>query len=231
MVATKKASKPLSCLVTGFDPFGNNASNPSQTLAEAIDGRTLGRRLPEATITGLVLPTCCQDSWKKLNSELKRLTRLGAPPDLLLLLGLDEGARRVNLERFALNVRDYRIKDNQGHLWDGDPIEKRSPAGLKTSLDLSKLGQSLSLKKLPHNVSNHAGTFVCNDIYFRALSHRERFGSPSQVLFVHVPLPANYHATVSQAASSRKNKVSEQAGFDLLLQAVTEVIVASLRQL
>ena len=41
-----------SVLVTGFEPFGDNARNPSQEIARALDGRTIAGR----KIIGAVLP-------------------------------------------------------------------------------------------------------------------------------------------------------------------------------
>ena len=44
-------SEPV-ILVTGFEPFGSHAVNPSQELAKLLDGRRIGR----CAVAGMVLP-------------------------------------------------------------------------------------------------------------------------------------------------------------------------------
>lgn len=197
----KPAKKPLAggerCLITGFDGFGGRPNNPSQEIVE---------RLPEllkvsgasVSLETMVLETC-EQTWSTLKARLKGSS-------VLIMTGVAAKRNVVSIERFALNIRDYRIKDNHGHQFQGTPIESKGPEALVTTVDLLRLEKYLEKKGFPCEISNHAGTFICNDIYYRALHYRQMNGGPARVLFVHLPMPGRYTRTLlnSKKASLQK---------------------------
>src|SRR4029450_7488067 len=87
-------------LVTGFEPFGGDAANPSRDVAKALDGRP-GR---DTTVRAVVLPVQHEEARAALLPAL-------AEPGLraAVMLGLSGGRMRVALERAALNVMDFHL--------------------------------------------------------------------------------------------------------------------------
>ncbi|MFX4485951.1 hypothetical protein ABTA87_20610, partial [Acinetobacter baumannii] len=93
------------------------------------------------------------------------------------------------------NVRDYAIKDNSGHRYDGESIED-GPLALKTEAPIYDFRKKLQSGGFPAVISNHAGTFVCNDIYYRSLFYQLKHGGPDLIVFLHVPRLAKFRKTV-----------------------------------
>ena len=246
-------SAPYKVVVTGFNSFGKNLENPSGLTAAGLPSMLeFGGKTVE--IEGLLLDTCCKQSWagvKKAlagssgssrSSRARSITSARSPrgsqsklPTILILMGLAANRDALNLERLALNVRDYPIKDNHGHQYDGEEVQP-GPLALETDYPLHGLRKKLLSKGFPSIISNHAGTFVCNDLYYQCLAFQEKYGSPDLVLFVHVP-KANVFA---QSVRDHGNKrLTESLGtkprrtkqIELLKQSIVEVIKFSVEHL
>lgn len=192
---TTSKQKIRTVLVTGFDPFGKNVRNPSQQIVEALEEAPFPTGRFNLQIA--VLSTCCQE-WKRLKRYLDKFK-----PEVLVLSGLANGRKRISLERFALNIRDYRIKDNRGHQFVGLPIEKSGPEAYQSRVALVRLNQDLNSAGYPCEVSNYAGSFICNELYYRSLHYSQLKGYPKLVLFVHVPSAQAYARTLRKKSRKR----------------------------
>lgn len=148
---------PASVLVTGFDPFGGSPVNPSWQAVHALDGRVLaGRR-----VVGAELPTVFGASRRRLEALMEEHR-----PELVVCTGQAGGRGAVSLERVAINVNDARIPDNTGAKPVDTPIEPDGPAAYFTSLPIKAMLQELLLGGVRAEVSQTAGTFVCNHVFY-----------------------------------------------------------------
>ena len=180
----------MQLIVTGFEKFAEFTYNPSQLAVEALpEMLTLANGESAVPIIRLVLSACCERAWDAL---VPVLTRQPGTPTVVILTGLASRRDRINLERFALNIKDYRIPDNDGHQPEDEPIDSSGPEAIRTKLPLPSMASRLNDLDYLCMVSNHAGTFLCNEIYYRCLRTLELSGSPSTALFVHLPLPESY---------------------------------------
>jgi pyrrolidone-carboxylate peptidase len=102
---------------------------------------------------------------------------------------------RVCLERFALNARAYRIDDNKGHRWQEEYIDHKAPDALRCKLPLKQMVEELEANGISADISNYAGTFVCNETYFRAMQKWQQQPNCKGIIFVHVPQPIDYVGT------------------------------------
>jgi pyroglutamyl-peptidase len=210
--------------VAGFDAFDNLDSNPSQIVVEALGSSIkLPGRKGEVLLDTLVLPTCCNKAWGKLK---RKLDGNRDAFDAVILTGVAAKREKISLERFALNIRDYRIKDNGGHQYLDELIEKGAPDALKTGLSLAAMSKALAQNGVLCEVSNHAGTFICNEVYFKCLRYQEKQANPAKVLFVHLPLPRTYSKSL-KAAKLAKSEAKGQ-GITKMLNAVEQIIALSL---
>lgn len=163
-------------LVTGFDPFGGEAVNPSQRIAQALDGEVVaGHR-----IVGAILPTEFGAAPAALEELIARHR-----PALVLALGQAGGREGISLERVAVNLIDARIPDNAGSQPVDMPIVENAANAYFSTLPIKAMLQRLRDAGIPASLSQTAGTFVCNQVFY-ALMHvlrrrRARGG------FVHVP--------------------------------------------
>lgn len=179
-------------LITGFDAFDSADVNPSQQAVERLDVRLLRDAGVEAGVH--VLRTCCNEAWLKVQAEVSAMAA-GGEEFAVVLTGFAGNRDRICLERFALNTRAYRIDDNNGHKWQEEHIDENAPDALRCKLPLFELAESLNSSGFAADISNYAGTFVCNETYFRAMQKWHDKPECKGVLFVHIPHPIDYVGT------------------------------------
>lgn len=144
-------------LVTGFDPFGGQPVNPSWQAVAALHGsRIVGRR-----VVGAQLPTVFGQSVKALRDLMCQHR-----PTLVLCTGQAGGRAAISLERIAINVDDARIPDNRGAQPVDVAVVPSGPAAYFTQLPIKAMLRSLLDAGINAEVSQTAGTFVCNHVFY-----------------------------------------------------------------
>ncbi len=171
------ASTRPTILLTGFEPFDGDDSNPSQAIVRALDGQTVaGHR-----IVGQELPVAFGESLRVLRLALRR-----ARPVLVVCLGQAGGRDAISLERVAINVDDARIPDNTGAQPIDTPVVARGPTAYFSTLPIKAMTRAVASAGIPAAVSQTAGTFVCNHVFYGLMQAlRRRPGVRGG--FVHVP--------------------------------------------
>jgi pyroglutamyl-peptidase len=172
-------------LVTGFEPFGGDERNPSQEIVHALDGRVIAGR----HVVASVLPCAFAESLKRLRALLRR-----HGPQLVICLGLAGGRQEITPERVAINVDDARIADNAGAQPIDKPIVRVGPAAYWSTLPVKAIVAALKRRGIPASVSQTAGTFVCNHVFY-GLMHELRRKRSVRGGFIHVPWPADWKRT------------------------------------
>lgn len=173
---TKTARTPI--LVTGFEPFGGESVNPSALVAQALHGRTIDG----VPVLGAVLPCVFGAALDALNAALERHR-----PQLVLALGQAAGRSALSLERVAINVDDARIPDNAGAQPVDKPVVAKGPNAHFTTLPVKAMVAALRDAGHPAELSNSAGTFVCNHVFY-GLQHALRRRRAARSGFMHLPL-------------------------------------------
>ena len=157
-------------LVTAFEPFGGNDTNISHKVLDAI----------QADVARLLLPVSFRRAPEVLNEAIGQFY-----PDVIISMGQAAEGDKIRLERLAINMMDSSKGDNDGYVPDEEIICSEAPLALKTALPVKPLCADCINDGLPTVVSNSAGLYVCNRIYFEALRHM-----PNS-LFVHIPKNMN----------------------------------------
>lgn len=165
-------------LVTGFEPFGGQSLNPSWEVARALHGLTI----QGAQVTALQLPCVFSQALPTLQQALATHHL----PDIVLALGQAEGRCDFSVERVAINVMDARIPDNAGAQPIDVPVIDGGPAAYFSTLPIKSMVAGLKAAGFPASVSQTAGTFVCNQVFY-ALQHMLA-GQGVHSGFVHLPL-------------------------------------------
>jgi pyroglutamyl-peptidase len=142
-------------LVTGFEPFGGETINPSweavAQLAEEWPGLVRTAQLP--CVFGAAIPA--------LRAAIDEHR-----PDLVLCVGQAGGRPALTPERVAINVDDARIPDNAGNQPVDQPVVPGGPAAYFTGLPVKACVSELRAAGIPASVSQTAGTFVCNHVFY-----------------------------------------------------------------
>lgn len=172
--------KPIrTVLLTGFDPFGGDAVNPSWLAVERLRGEILaGHRIETAQ-----LPTAFERAPRALRAAIRRHR-----PALVLCIGQAGGRSAISFERVAINVIDARIPDNDGAQPVDVPVVRNGPAAYFSTLPIKSLRAALLAAGVPAEISQTAGTFVCNQVFYALMHALARMPAPRpRGGFVHVP--------------------------------------------
>ncbi len=162
-------------LITGFDPFNNDTVNPSW---EAVKG--LPDRIGDMVLCKLEIPTVYAKAAEIVLCKAEEIQ-----PDVILCIGQAGGRGAVTPERIAVNIRDARIADNALNRPHGDLVAENGPAAYFATVPVEKMAEAIRAVQIPAEVSNSAGTFVCNDVLYMLLHRFD--GTKTRVGFIHVP--------------------------------------------
>ncbi|MED4750896.1 pyroglutamyl-peptidase I [Brevibacillus choshinensis] len=177
-------------LVTGFDPFGGETMNPAwESVKRLKEGSSADYKLEVRQI-----PTVFDKSLKYLKEAIKETS-----PDIVFCIGQAGGRPDITIERVAINVNDARIPDNEGSQPIDTEVVEGGPVAYWSTLPIKAIVKELREKGVPASVSQTAGTFVCNHIFY-GLMHTISTLNPSiRGGFIHIPyLPEQAARLVGQ---------------------------------
>lgn len=161
----------MKILITGFNPFNKETINPSLMLLPYYNKNNI-----------ITLPLNVEynlDATKVIDVIKKE------EPDLVLLLGQAGGRKKVTIESVALNIQNATICDNGDNLRKHEVIIKDAPIAYQTSIDLVDLINKVNDELF--DISYHAGTFVCNDLYYQVLHYLNISSVQTKCAFIHLP--------------------------------------------
>ena len=156
-MSTPSRSPTPRVLLTGFDAFGGDAINPSWLAVRALHGRQIAGH----TVVGAQLPTVFGEALRELHVLLVK-----HQPALVICVGQAGGRSALSLERIAINVDDAPIPDNAGAQPIDAPVAPGAPAAYFSTLPIKAMLAALQREGLSAEVSQTAGTFVCNHVFY-----------------------------------------------------------------
>ena len=166
----------MKIIVTGFDPFGGEKINPSIECVKALP------EIEGVELIRLELPTVFKESAKRLNEVINDVK-----PDAVLSVGQAGGRAGITMERIAINVDDARIPDNISQQPIDEAIQLDGEAAYFTTLPIKRIVKAIREAGISAEVSNSAGTFVCNHIMYQALFAATKDDKPFKAGFMHIP--------------------------------------------
>lgn len=164
-------------LLTGFEPFGGESINPSAEIARQLHGTIIGKH----RVVGALLPCVFGAAIAELKKQLR-----ATQPRLVICVGQAGGRAEITPERVAINVDDARIPDNAKQQPMDRPIVRGGPTAYWSTLPIKAIVAELRRRNIPAAVSQTAGTFVCNHVFY-GLMHELRRQKTARGGFIHVP--------------------------------------------
>jgi len=165
-------------LLTGFEPFGGENTNPSMEIAKALDGY----RGDEFVVHSAILPVVQHQSVERIVELIKEFD-----PNMVIALGVAVGRSAITPEKVAINFDDFRIPDNAGNQPIGEPIRADGAAAHFSTLPINLMTQEICMAQVSGAVSFTAGTFVCNHVMYGVLDYIKQQCLPIRAGFIHVP--------------------------------------------
>lgn len=166
-------------LLTGFEPFGSDAVNPSGDAVRLVASRWAGNG-SEVRLVSEVLPVTFAGSARRLHELIDEHR-----PDVVIAAGLASGRPRISLERVGVNLMDARIPDNDGAQPVDLPSLPGADAAVFASLPVKAIVRDVATAGIPVELSLTAGAFVCNHVLVHAAEWAQRSGRRAG--FIHVP--------------------------------------------
>ncbi len=168
----------MNILLTGFDPFGGEAVNPAWEAVKQLEGLTIG----SALVHTVEIPTVRFKAIVCLKDAIAAWD-----PDVVICVGQAGGSSVMRVERVAINCDDFRIGDNEGNQPIDETIVPGGPAAYFSTLPIKRIASAWLAHGIPGKVSNTAGTFVCNHIFYGLMDLLAHDPKPRKGGFIHVP--------------------------------------------
>lgn len=167
----------MKLLLTAFDPFGGQTINPA---LEAV--KLVASQIEDISVIKLEIPTVFDISIERL-CEAIALHK----PDAVLCVGQAGGRKAITPERIAINIDDAGIPDNAGNQPIDRTIREDGENAYFATLPIKAMVSNIREAGIPAQVSNSAGTFVCNHLMYGLLYTLNKHYPAAKGGFVHVP--------------------------------------------
>lgn len=168
-------------LLTGFGPYGNTPVNPAQSVAQMLDGETIagarvvGRIVPNTFFKSIASTTALIDEQK---------------PELVIMMGEYGGRAMITVERIAQNFNDatrYGLADNDGVAPLNEPTAPDGPVAYFATAPIRAMVKAMRAAGVPADISDAAGTLVCNHLMYGVLHHIATRGLSLRAGWIHLP--------------------------------------------
>ena len=166
----------MKILLTAFDPFGAESVNPA-SLAVAQVTAPQGIELIK-----LEVPTVFGESIR-IAAESIEVHR----PHVVLCIGQAGGRSAVTPERVAINLMDAAMADNRGLIPVDQPVIPGGENALFSTVPVKAMVSAIRAAGVPAQLSNTAGTFVCNQLLYGVLHLCKEKYPDTRAGFIHVP--------------------------------------------
>jgi len=174
-------------LVTGFEPFAGERLNPSWEVCNRLSRSIGGMRVRACRV-----PCEFHRAIEVVTQAIERYR-----PAMVVSLGQAGGRAHLSVERVAINVDDARVNDNAGSAPIDEAIAPDGPPAYFATLPIKAMVAAMRSAGVPAEVSNTAGTYVCNHLMYGVLHFiAQRAPSPlgegrgeghARAGFIHVP--------------------------------------------
>lgn len=167
----------MKILLTGFDPFGGEPVNPAEEAVKRVSDNIRG-----AEVIKLTIPTVQTKSVKAIEEAIETHN-----PDIVISIGQAGGRFDITPERVAINMNDFRIKDNEGNQPTDEVIQEDGQPAYFTNLPVKAMVKHMNDNNIPATLSYTAGTFVCNHVMYGILYMIDKKYPNIKGGFIHIP--------------------------------------------
>jgi len=165
-------------LLTGYEPFFDMKRNPSIEACRALDGRSFdGYKVAVEE-----MPMDYTRIREIIESHIDRYR-----PTAVVCTGLSSRGTAIALERVAINVGSAEGPSNFGYKQLDQPLNPEGPVGYWTTLPIRALLEELGKAGIPATLSNSAGTYGCNQVFYHLMDYLAWRNLHIPAGFIHVP--------------------------------------------
>ncbi|WP_051575136.1 pyroglutamyl-peptidase I [Sporolactobacillus terrae] len=166
-------------LLSGFAPFGGSKWNASWEAVRRLDGMQTGESIE---LFATKLPVTYNEAAERLLASARVIC-----PDIIIAVGQAGGRKAITPERFAVNRIHSERPDNDGVIIKEQRISENGPQRYASDLPLNEIVSAIQHMNIPAELSEDAGTFVCNHVFYNLMHGLQKFEKPIIGGFIHVP--------------------------------------------
>ena len=191
----------MSCiLITGFEPFNQDVINPSWEAVKTLDGCVFGNY----QVRSVQLPVVFIEAEAQLFSAIDAYQ-----PQFVLCFGYAAHSDKILVERVAINIDDAPIPDNKGQQPIDQYIVADGASAYFSTLALRKIIDGLTNQGFAAQISNSAGTFVCNHVFYQLMRTISMRGLRIKAGFIHLPAIAEMHIQANEGKMMQRGEQIE----------------------
>ena len=165
-------------LMTGFPPFGKSTMNPSIISCNNLSNLAI----LDHDIIAVEIPL----HYKKIKTSIEKAIE-EFEPSIVISTG-QSNRSRISIERIAINIADVK---EVGYNCGSKPADERliedGSAAFFSTLPIKKIRTNLEIQGIPCEISNSAGTFGCNQVFYYVMHYLENKEISIPAGFIHVP--------------------------------------------
>ena len=165
------------CLIFGYRRRSEH-ENPSQDVAEALDGETLAG----TPVRGVVLELDSTTVASAIRREVE-----ASRPRLTIGTGVARSSFGLQVERVGVNLLDFQMPDGNGRRPTGAPVVEGGPPAYFATVPVKAMVAAIREAGVPARVSHSASTHMCNQSLYLQLHLAALGGDAWRAGFIHVP--------------------------------------------
>ncbi|MFX0062929.1 MAG: pyroglutamyl-peptidase I [Candidatus Hermodarchaeota archaeon] len=171
-------------VLTGYEPFGvtEDLVNPSWEMVSHFAASYSS--FCDCDVRVFQIPLV----YHSIHSKVREILET-EEPDVMICTG-QSGHPTITVERVALNLADIppaSVGWNCGTKPQDEILIEDGPYAYFSTLPVREIVSEMTNAGIPANVSNHAGTFGCNQIFYYLMYELEQRGKSLPAGFIHVP--------------------------------------------
>ena len=166
-------------LISAFEPFGGSTLNSSLLVQQGLKSK-----YKNIEVSKVVLPVLYKTAFDKLLMKMDE-----EKPDAVLCMGQAGGRQKISVERIAVNINNGTIADNGGQLKADETIMDYGLNAYFTNLPYMAMINAANDKAV---ISYSAGTYICNDIFYRLMHHIKSADLNIKGGFLHLPYTEHF---------------------------------------
>ena len=139
----------------------------------------------DVEVVKIILPVVYKTAYLLLTEYVQTVS-----PDYVLCMGQAGGRKKISIERIAVNINNSSAPDNDGQILTDKAIVADGQAAYITDMPVFDMMGACDEDIV--STSYSAGTFVCNDLFYRMM-YQENHGEKEFVTgFLHLPYTEHF---------------------------------------
>ena len=203
-------------LLTGFEPYGHTPHNPAESVARALDRKTVG----ESEVVSGIVPSSFFECIEFVQNLIA-----ATEPEVVVMMGEYGGRATITVERIAQNLNDssrYKLEDNNERSLQGQMTVSDGPAAYYSTLPIRAMVKAMRKGGVPSDISDTAGTFCCNHLMYGILHHIHVNELPIRAGWIHLPHLPRVAALPENLGAPSMSLETSSLGVEIALRAILE---------